>query len=353
MQKKRYVELDALRGLAAVLVVFFHFTMGRKEALSGFELGVTGVDLFFIISGFVIFMSVDKMATAREFVIGRFSRLYPTYWTCVTLTFLLVLLSEYILSRKTIGLYPIWLYATNMTMFQYYLGVSDLDGPYWTMIIEIIFYVVILVLFISNQLKNVEWWGIGGLALVVIYDYVLVSFCPNVYHILAVWFPLINHLPLFYAGILFFRISTEKTSYIRRYTLIVLCCIIQIGLYDNGGQSRLFISHAQYSTMLLIYFALFIAFIHGKLRFIVNPITLYLGTISYALYLIHQYLGVHILIPRLTLWLGMNFWIAILISLIICILIAGFITTYIEAPMRVRIKEVLSSGKFKAIQVKV
>lgn len=57
IQSNRYTELDALRGIAALMVVFFHFTMDRPQGQMGFKLGVTGVDLFFIISGFVIFMS--------------------------------------------------------------------------------------------------------------------------------------------------------------------------------------------------------------------------------------------------------------------------------------------------------
>ena len=68
---KRYQELDALRGIAALFVVFFHFTMGREGLNTFFKLGTTGVDLFFIISGFVIFMSLQKISKGRDFVINR------------------------------------------------------------------------------------------------------------------------------------------------------------------------------------------------------------------------------------------------------------------------------------------
>ena len=51
LKSTRYKELDALRGIAALVVVLFHLTMEREQAKLGFELGVTGVDLFFIISG--------------------------------------------------------------------------------------------------------------------------------------------------------------------------------------------------------------------------------------------------------------------------------------------------------------
>ena len=70
----RYKELDALRGFAALFVVFFHYTTHTAYASSFLELGVTGVDLFFIISGFVIFMSIGQVSSAREFIINRFAR---------------------------------------------------------------------------------------------------------------------------------------------------------------------------------------------------------------------------------------------------------------------------------------
>src|SRR4051812_39368993 len=89
---KRYEELDALRGIASLMVVFFHYTMGRPQADVGFVLGTTGVDLFFIISGFVIFMSLNKITRSTDFIINRVSRLYPTYWTAVTFTFVILLL---------------------------------------------------------------------------------------------------------------------------------------------------------------------------------------------------------------------------------------------------------------------
>src|ERR1044072_9360250 len=88
MPSSRIKELDALRGIAALMVVFFHYTFWRPQAKLGFNLGTTGVDLFFMISGFVIFMSLLHINQSKEFVINRISRLYPGYWACVTFTFI-------------------------------------------------------------------------------------------------------------------------------------------------------------------------------------------------------------------------------------------------------------------------
>src|SRR4030095_2287642 len=85
--KIRIGELDALRGLAALAVMIFHYTghygknVGHVDRpLLELALGNYGVQLFFMISGFVIFMTIEKTRTAMDFVVTRFSRLYPAYW---------------------------------------------------------------------------------------------------------------------------------------------------------------------------------------------------------------------------------------------------------------------------------
>ncbi len=92
MKKTRFEELDALRGVAALFVVFFHYTLSRPQADLGFKLGSTGVDLFFIISGFVILLSLEHVEKPGQFIINRICRLYPTYWASVTISFSILLM---------------------------------------------------------------------------------------------------------------------------------------------------------------------------------------------------------------------------------------------------------------------
>ena len=147
--KTRLPELDMLRGFAVLIVVFFHITMKRPEAELGFKYGVTGVDLFFIISGFVIYMSIHKIQKPIDFIINRISRLYPAYWFAVTFTFIL-----YITVHATpISISFIWQYLCNLTMFQFYLRQPSLDGPYWTLIVELLFYFYVYIFFRYNKLK--------------------------------------------------------------------------------------------------------------------------------------------------------------------------------------------------------
>src|SRR2546430_2652712 len=93
--KPRFAELDLLRGVAALWVVLFHYTtqysrlyVPDRRDLLGFEFpdGTLGVYLFFMISGFVIFMTLHRSERPLDFVVSRFARLYPAYWAGIVLT---------------------------------------------------------------------------------------------------------------------------------------------------------------------------------------------------------------------------------------------------------------------------
>lgn len=318
---KRVEELDALRGLAVLLVVFFHFTLSNDRYNYFFELGTTGVDLFFIISGFVIFMSLSHIKNGTDFVINRISRLYPTYWASVTLTFILIIA----FGHKV----PFRQYLGNMTMFQFYLRIPDLDDPYWTMILEMVFYISIFAIY---QLKAMRYLDVICVT-VSLLTVTATRFFWGVQIVqqLSWWVPLLQFLPLFYAGTIFYRCYHRKMNQKLAYGLLLFCLLCQMALFPHAGRSRHFIEAYQYYGMLIAYFSLFTLAINGYLRFIVNPVSLFLGKISYALYLTHQYISRGILLPYL-LKSGLNFWVASLITLIIVIGVAAILTFKIERP---------------------
>ena len=93
--KTHYNELDLLRFIAALAVVFFHYTflnavrfnqIPTYPILGDFsKYGYMGVELFFMISGFVILMTTINKSPV-DFVISRVSRLYPAFWIALSLT---------------------------------------------------------------------------------------------------------------------------------------------------------------------------------------------------------------------------------------------------------------------------
>src|SRR5262249_50028700 len=84
----RLAFLDALRGLAAFTVILEHMGQNISAcyasfAFSVFVLGNFGLMIFFLCSGFIIPVSLERQASLRHFWIRRFFRLFPLYWFCI------------------------------------------------------------------------------------------------------------------------------------------------------------------------------------------------------------------------------------------------------------------------------
>jgi peptidoglycan/LPS O-acetylase OafA/YrhL len=137
--------LDLLRLAAVAAVVFYHYgfwgpaAQGISQvalpALARYaQYGFLGVPVFFIISGFVIAYSAEGR-TVIGFGIARFARIYPTFLLCLTLTSVVILLLGG--SNFDISL-PQWL--ANLFIFAPALGQPYVDGAYWSLVIEVIFY---------------------------------------------------------------------------------------------------------------------------------------------------------------------------------------------------------------------
>jgi len=331
--KERLQELDALRGIAALLVVGFHYTALRDIAEHGWVLGVTGVDLFFIISGFVIFMSVQNNSRPREFMRRRFFRLFPVYWTIVTFTAILIFFNF----ANDPSVVPITAprYLANLTMFQKYFGITSLDGPYWTMLVEMQFYILVVIALWTKKLK---YLGIGLFVIMcslLVNELIIQPIDRDLFERLFfesdLWFPIIGRLPFFLAGVLFYKIYKGEGNW-RTVLVIITCYITALLVFQSFGPARHFIELPQYIFTTTIYFGVFILFLKNKLSFIVNPVTLFLGRISYSLYLIHQFLGINLIIPYLEKEYGIHYRQGAIFSLFVAILLSFLVTKFIEEP---------------------
>lgn len=150
-------SIQVLRGVAALSVVAFHgFTLEQKYAGGDallprlFQLGELGVDLFFVISGFVM-ATVTRGRFARKtetlrFLFGRLSRIYPTYWCYLLLTVAVFMLK------------PEWVNASQPLHASFISSFFLLPDNYlpmlmvaWSLVHEVWFYVVFAMLL---QLKE-------------------------------------------------------------------------------------------------------------------------------------------------------------------------------------------------------
>ena len=306
MSSARITELDALRGIAAIAVVLFHYTYRLEEVFNlnifqyRFAIGHYGVELFFAISGFVIFMTTAKIKSVKVFFWKRFLRLYPTFLICMLLTYLATSFFEY----ERFKVNPIEL-MVNFTMLPSLFDVKAVDGVYWTLKVEVIFYCFIAALLFFNQLKNHKIIGAFFLLFCVIVSTVY-KFHTYIYY-----------GTLFLLGIYFYTLWQNKKN-ILIHTQILVITILPIVF----GQLDLLIVN---SVITLLFYLL----IFNLLKFIAFKPLLFIGQISYALYLVHQFIG-YIIIMELNKMGISNQWILLLIPIVFSILIASLVSYIIE-----------------------
>lgn len=148
--------IDYLRLAAALAVMAFHYLFngidnGKVDSISHApiariaEHGHYGVDLFFMISGFVIAASVHGKS-ARRFAVGRALRLYPAFWVALAITTAFAL----VLGGDQMGV-TLPQVLVNLTMIPEVLGQPFVDGVYWTLLYELQFYVLVFVLVLCGQ----------------------------------------------------------------------------------------------------------------------------------------------------------------------------------------------------------
>lgn len=330
-------QLDALRGLAALMVFFFHVTHGAGQWLD-FNWGNTGVDLFFIISGYVIFLSVSKNATLKQFTKSRFIRLFPTYWFSATLTYLLIHL-YFKLTSPDFAIFPFADYLINLTMLQHFFGIANIDQPYWTLAVELQFYFIIALLLASHRLKHIHY-----IALIISVVSVLlrVFVAANAGYDYHRYFPFSEYSPLFFIGVLFYQRQQRAITNQLFFVMLALQLIMQYFLFSSTGR-EIFVSHTEYALLLVFYIGLFFLLGLGKLSFLTIKPLLFLGEISYALYLTHQFITVNLLMPLCLEYFHLNFWLsAVLITLPVCLLTASFITYYVQYPAAAWLRKKLS-----------
>lgn len=172
-QNPRLAVLDGLRFAAAAAVLVYHFvavnhhawgartSASLPDAQAVTAYGSFGVQLFFVVSGFVILMTAWGR-DVRGFVASRAGRLFPAYWASVLLT--VVLLVLVVPGRRDVDLPQA---AANLTMVQRAFGIPDLEAVYWTLWSELRFYVLVGVLVAvgltrARVLAFVVLWPVAG-----------------------------------------------------------------------------------------------------------------------------------------------------------------------------------------------
>ena len=155
---KEYIYgLDLIRFFSAVSVAAFHLTWRVPYDTWRWERGWVGVQIFFVISGFVIANSAYG-STARKFVISRFLRLYPTAWCALPINVAAIAIAHagnYVPLGIGVGL-SLRLIIGSFVLFDR----GQVASAYWTLVVELSFYAVIAVLLYFKRFKDVQAWAV-------------------------------------------------------------------------------------------------------------------------------------------------------------------------------------------------
>ncbi|MGX6603763.1 acyltransferase family protein [Micromonosporaceae bacterium Da 78-11] len=164
----RLAWLDALRGFAALTVVAFHLSpqvIGSERHLAimrTIDFGKYGVLLFFLVSGYVIPMSLERHGSLRRFWIGRLCRIYPAYLATIGVVAMLVLGGR-LVWQNSLRAEPITAVLAHATMMPDLLGLRGVIRVFWTLSYEMTFYLIIAGLYAWRLHRHSGWWA-GGLA---------------------------------------------------------------------------------------------------------------------------------------------------------------------------------------------
>jgi peptidoglycan/LPS O-acetylase OafA/YrhL len=317
----RIAVLDSFRALAIIAVVLFHtfyyvnHSPGELKIELGepwsriFSYGYLGVEFFFIISGFVIFMTLRTAATFVDFAWRRFSRIYPAYLLCAVLIWCGVRALGYEPYQRS--LYDL---VVSPVIWTLPLHGSLISGVFWSLVVEVQFYVLIGVVFYTCQDR---WFGVGWLLLSV-----LCIVCQLTSPYLVARLSILGFVPFFTAGICFNRLYHGDFKRID-----AICGLVALGTLVYFWRSKP-------DTLLIIgaMLVLFLLFTLGKLQFLAVKPLVFLGGVSYSWYLLHFELPI-----ALIWWLqraGVPLILAVPICLSLALLVAVAITRWIERPAK-------------------
>lgn len=156
--KPRLEFLDALRGIAATAVLLQHSAENLWPSYYHFSEvvirpGEWGVFVFFMISGFVIPLSLKNGTDAIGFWIGRLFRLFPLYWIVVVTAFVLAKLTVLPVS-ESFNADPNQNFIVNLTMVQEFLATPQLVGAAWSLAYEVCFYLFMTLILMAGLTRS-------------------------------------------------------------------------------------------------------------------------------------------------------------------------------------------------------
>lgn len=349
---------NTLRGFAALAVVISHYygvfwsSRAAVEAITNapalplethaipgyiswlhafpiFNWGAYGVALFFIISGFVIPFSLQKMSWVG-FSINRILRIMPTYFVGFSVSLLAILMSSAYFSRE-------WPFSVREVLIHYIPGIRDImwsrgiDGIVWTLEIEMKFYLVcaLLIVWFRQQSLKVFFAPVALFAFALYLNRMIpVWGNTNVsaFQLAMTYMTVSQYIIYMFIGVLFHYLYRGKIDANKAY-LGVGCLFAMFCIHWWAGPYAANLGVAWSYAFALLTFAFSYSFPN---LFKSNRVFDFLADISYPLYVIHGVAGYVAL--RIMLDMGFKAWSSLLIVTAACLFLSWLLHVLIESP---------------------
>jgi len=333
-QSQRFLGIQALRAIAACLVVFTHSTFYAFERLDRhffvWQRGTRGVDVFFVISGFVMIYASQKLFALpggwKAFAEHRIMRIVPLYWLVTTLKVLIVLFTAGFALHTVLS--PVTAVCSYL-----FLPARDLDGRLeplvgvgWTLNFEMLFYFLFAwALFLRASVY--KFIGVILAVLAIGAAFRQPSWPPAAFYL--------NSIALeFFLGMLIAKACIAGKYLPSKLVYALIACAFMLLLVppDNGWMlPKVLISGLP---------AAFIVWSTASLRGAQDSIPrfiLYLGDASYSIYLIHPFVcplppailsRFHLIHP----------WLSVVLSVVLGVAAGCILHQLVEIPMTARLK---------------
>lgn len=335
LQNNYIPQLDGLRGLAILLVVTFHYFGFLKI----FSLGWTGVDLFFVLSGYLITSRLYQLKKDKKyfynFYLNRALRILPVYYLTLTVFYsafnvLLDSKNLFVLNYYNNNLWSFFLFFENWTFINNPPVTNHLQH-FWSLAIEEQFYLVWpLFIFIFLHKKYFNKIIILLLSAIVIARSSIYFHHPNPEDYSHYFYNTFCRMDGFIIGGFLYILQQRKKLAPYKYLFLIPAIFLAQGIIvTNQSHTNIFISTIGY-TILALFFAGIINFITINSNSLLSKIfqrkwLKFIGKISYGLYIYHWIILVT-LQSKIYLWLQLFFtesktfyWISILICLFISV----------------------------------
>ena len=330
---KSLQSIQILRAIACISVVYSHITL---------KFGTFGLDIFFVISGFVMAKLISNNTRPKKFIIDRISRIIPLYWLLTTLLILITIFFPKLLNTNTFN----FIYYLKSIFFIPYYNHNNYLQPLiivgWTLNYEIFFYFCIFFSIIINKKK----YYLIVLFFFIFFNTIIKNFyIENIYE-LIIFFSNPIIFEFFFGIIAFYLYKFNRNLIIKPYKIVILSVISYgfMAYYETNNTIlndylRLFFYGIPSFTLVLSLCFLEKCFIKNS---ILTKKIIDIGNASYSIYLTHLFvLGFVNLVNYKLNIINVSTFTGSLLIIFLCIIIGKLTYDFIDKPISNYTKKIL------------